>query len=132
MTVKRRMAPANAATRVLLMDAVESLMRERGYAAVSARSIAGTDRPEISEIFYYFESMDDLLITTYRRRTQSVMERTGSGVELRLSIAFALERGLRSGRCGAFARIRGVVESQRADPHRDRCFRRANAAHRCR
>jgi AcrR family transcriptional regulator len=76
MTVKRRMAPANAATRVLLMDAVESLMRERGYAAVSARSIAALTGLKYPTIFYYFETMDDLLITTYRRRTQSVMERT--------------------------------------------------------
>jgi AcrR family transcriptional regulator len=76
MTVKRRMAPENAATRVLLMDAVESLMREQGYAAVSARAVAALTGLKYPTIFYYFETMDDLLLTTYRRRTQSVLERT--------------------------------------------------------
>ena len=76
MTVKRRMAPENAATRVLLMDAVESLMREQGYAAVSARSVAALSGLKYPTIFYYFESMDDLLLCTYRRRTQNVLDRT--------------------------------------------------------
>lgn len=76
MTVKRRMAPENAATRVLLMDAVESLMRERGYAAVSARAVAALSGLKYPTIFYYFESMDDLLLGTYRRRTQNVLDRT--------------------------------------------------------
>ncbi len=76
MTVKRRMAPENAATRVLLMDAVESLMREQGYAAVSARAVAALAGLKYPTIFYYFESMDDLLLGTYRRRTQNVLDRT--------------------------------------------------------
>ena len=76
MTVKRRMAPENAATRVLLMDAVESLMREQGYAAVSARAVAALSGLKYPTIFYYFESMDDLLLGTYRRRTQNVLDRT--------------------------------------------------------
>ena len=76
MTVKRRMAPENAATRVLLMDSVESLMREQGYAAVSARAVAALSGLKYPTIFYYFESMDDLLLGTYRRRTQNVLDRT--------------------------------------------------------
>ena len=80
MAVKRRMAPENAATRVLLMDAVESLMREQGYAAVSARAVAALTDLKYPTIFYYFETMDDLLLTTYRRRTQSVLERTDAAL----------------------------------------------------
>jgi AcrR family transcriptional regulator len=76
MAVKRRMGPENAATRVLLMDAVESLMREQGYAAVSARTVAARAGLKYPTVFYYFETMDELLLATYRRRTQSVMERT--------------------------------------------------------
>lgn len=75
-TVKRRMAPQNAATRAILMDAVESLMRQKGYAAVSARAVAAMTGLKYPTVFYYFKSMDDLLLTTYRRRTQSVKERT--------------------------------------------------------
>ena len=81
MTVKRRMAPRQAATRALLMDAVESLMRQEGYAAVSARAVAAQTGLKYPTVFYYFESMDDLLITTYRRRTQSVLERTEAALD---------------------------------------------------
>ncbi|HUA24945.1 MAG TPA: TetR/AcrR family transcriptional regulator [Steroidobacteraceae bacterium] len=81
MKVKRRMAPENAATRGLLMDAVESLMRTQGYGAVSARAVAALTGLKYPTIFYYFETMDDLLITTYRRRTRSVLERTQAALE---------------------------------------------------
>lgn len=76
MAVKRRMGPENAATRAVLMDAVEALMREQGYAALSARAVAARAGLKYPIVFYYFETMDDLLLATYRRRTQSVLERT--------------------------------------------------------
>jgi AcrR family transcriptional regulator len=69
------MGPANSATRAVLMDAAEAVMREKGYAALSARSVA--ERAELKHqlVFYYFHSMDDLLLATYRRRTARVMQR---------------------------------------------------------
>jgi AcrR family transcriptional regulator len=70
------MAPQSAAARTILMDAVEYLMREQGYAAVSARAVAAAAGLKYPTVFYYFESMDDLLLTTYRRRTHSVKEQT--------------------------------------------------------
>jgi AcrR family transcriptional regulator len=76
MAVKRRMGPENAATCTLLMDAVESLMREQGYAALSARKVAARAGLKYQIVFYYFETMDDLLLAAYRRRTQNVLERT--------------------------------------------------------
>src|SRR4051812_43127279 len=76
MAVKRRMAPENAGTRVLLMDAVEALMREQGYAVLSARAVAARAGLKYPTVFYYFETMDELLLATYRRRLKSVRERT--------------------------------------------------------
>jgi AcrR family transcriptional regulator len=70
------MGPENSATRVALMDAVEAVMREQGYAGLSARSVAARAGLKYQIVFYYFATMDDLLLTTYRRRTQSVLERT--------------------------------------------------------
>jgi AcrR family transcriptional regulator len=58
------------------MDAVEALMREQGYAALSARSVAKRADLKYQIIFYYFETMDDLLLATYRRRTETVLKRT--------------------------------------------------------
>ena len=74
MALKRRMGPENSATRAVLMDAVESVMREDGYAALSARSVARRANLKYQLVFYYFETMDDLLLATYRRRSQRVLE----------------------------------------------------------
>lgn len=76
MATKRRMGPANSATRSLLLDAVEAVMREQGYAALSARSVAARAGLKYQIVFYYFATMDDLLLATYRRRTESVLART--------------------------------------------------------
>jgi AcrR family transcriptional regulator len=58
------------------MDAVEAVMREQGYAALSARTVAARAGLKYQIVFYYFETMDDLLLATYRRRTEWVLERT--------------------------------------------------------
>lgn len=81
MATKRRMGPENAEMRTRLMAAVESLLREKGYAALSARNVATYAGVKYPLVFYYFETMDDLLLTTYRRRTQSVLERAEKAFE---------------------------------------------------
>ncbi|MGB8364455.1 MAG: TetR/AcrR family transcriptional regulator [Rhizomicrobium sp.] len=75
MALKRRMGPENSAARFALMDAVEAVMREQGYAALSARSVAARASLKYQLVFYYFETMDDLLLAAYRRRTETVLTR---------------------------------------------------------
>jgi AcrR family transcriptional regulator len=72
----RRRGAETSATRSALMDAVEALMREQGYAALSARSVAAKAGLKYQLVFYYFASMDELLLATYQRRTRRVLERT--------------------------------------------------------
>lgn len=74
MATKRRRGSENAAKRTALLDAVEVVMREQGYAAVTARNVAGEAGLKYQIVFYYFETMDDLLLTAYRRRTERVLE----------------------------------------------------------
>jgi AcrR family transcriptional regulator len=81
MTTKRRMGSENSATRTALMDAVEAVMREHGYAALSARTVATRAGLKYQIVFYYFETMDDLLLATYRRRTQAVLTRAERALE---------------------------------------------------
>jgi AcrR family transcriptional regulator len=76
MAVKRRMGRENSATSTALMDAVEAVMREDGYAALSARCVARRAGLKYQILFYYFETMDDLLLATYRRRTHTILRRT--------------------------------------------------------
>lgn len=55
-------------------------MLEKGYAAVTARSVAERAGLNYQLVFYYFQGMDDLLLTTYRRRTERVRERTAAAL----------------------------------------------------
>jgi AcrR family transcriptional regulator len=75
MAVSRRMGPATAATRSTLMDATEAVMREEGYAAVTSRRVAERAGVNQQTVYYYFETMDDLQLATYRRRMQTVLDR---------------------------------------------------------
>jgi AcrR family transcriptional regulator len=73
--VNRRMGPHNAATRILLMDATETVMREEGYAAVTSRRVAERAGVNQQTVYYYFQTMDDLLVAAFRRRTQTVLDK---------------------------------------------------------
>lgn len=79
--MKRRMGPENSATRTALMDAVEALMREQGYAALTARAVAARASLKYQIVFYYFETMDDLLLATYRRNAESMWTRVQAALE---------------------------------------------------
>jgi AcrR family transcriptional regulator len=67
MVVNRRLGAESSATRAMLMDAVELVMREDGYAALTARRVATRAGLKYQLVFYYFETMDELLLATYRR-----------------------------------------------------------------
>ena len=57
------------------MDATEKIIRDEGYAAVSSRRVAEVAAIQQSLVYYYFESMDDLLVATFQRRTERGMAR---------------------------------------------------------
>lgn len=75
MVPKRRMGAENAATRSVLMDATETVMRDEGYAAVTSRRVAERAGVNQQTVYYYFQTMDELLLATYRRRTQRVSDK---------------------------------------------------------
>lgn len=86
MASKRRLGSGNSATRNVLMDAVEAVMREDGYAALSARSVAEKVDLKHQLVYYYFETLDELLLATYRRHIGRYWDR--------LQDAFQSERPL--------------------------------------
>lgn len=53
--------------RVTLLDAAETLVREEGYAAATARRIASLVGMKHQVVFYYFGTQDDLLLALFRR-----------------------------------------------------------------
>lgn len=67
MVAARRIGAENSATRVLILDATESLIREEGYAAVSTRRVAARAGLKPSLVHYYFPTTDDLFLALSRR-----------------------------------------------------------------
>lgn len=65
----RRMGSTSSETRAALMDAADLVMIEEGYAAVTSRRVAERAGLKQQLVYYYFRTMDDLLLETFRRRT---------------------------------------------------------------
>jgi AcrR family transcriptional regulator len=74
MAATRRMGLENSTSRTALMDGVETVMREDGYAALTARSVAERAGLKHQLVYYYFQTMDDLLMATYQRHIGRVRE----------------------------------------------------------
>jgi AcrR family transcriptional regulator len=63
----RRVGAEGSATRALILDAAEKLIREEGYGAVSTRRVAARAGLKPSLVHYYFTTTDDLLLAMSRR-----------------------------------------------------------------
>jgi AcrR family transcriptional regulator len=75
MTATRRVGTETSKTRALLLDVTEQLMLDEGYAGVSSRSVAARAGVKAPLVHYYFPTLDDLFIATFRRRSERSLER---------------------------------------------------------
>ncbi|MGO8863769.1 MAG: TetR/AcrR family transcriptional regulator [Acidimicrobiales bacterium] len=75
MVTARRKGAEDSKTRADLLDAAQALMMEDGYAAVSSRGVANRLGLNAATVYYYFETMDDLLVTLFRRMADRTLER---------------------------------------------------------
>jgi AcrR family transcriptional regulator len=82
------MTPRSSKKRALLLDVTEKLMLDEGYAAVTFRSVAARAGMNASLVYYYFPTLDDLLVAVLRRSGRSYLQR--------LAAALASEEPLRS------------------------------------
>lgn len=73
MASNRRMGPSDSATSNALLDAAERVLRNEGYAAASSRRVAEEAGLKQQLVYYYFRSMDELLLATFRRRTEKAL-----------------------------------------------------------
>ena len=64
---KRRLGTERSASRASLMDAVEAVMREHGYGALTARRVAERAGLKHQLVYYYFQTMEELIVETFRR-----------------------------------------------------------------
>jgi len=74
-TTRRRLGTGNAKNRALLVDAAEQLLCEEGYAAVTARKVAARAGLKLPLVYYYFQTMDDLILEVARRNSDKRLSR---------------------------------------------------------
>jgi AcrR family transcriptional regulator len=63
----RRVGAESSATRALILEATEQLIRDEGYASISTRRVAARAGLKPSLVHYYFPTTDDLLLAMSRR-----------------------------------------------------------------
>jgi AcrR family transcriptional regulator len=68
------MGAEDSEVRVQLLDAAEQLMLEDGYAAVTSRRLASKAGLKQSLVYYYFHTMDELLLAVFRRMAEQSLE----------------------------------------------------------
>ncbi|KUI05514.1 TetR family transcriptional regulator [Mycolicibacterium acapulense] len=66
----RRIGAETSKTRDTLLDAVEKMMLEEGYASVSYRALAAKAGVTASLVQYYFPSLDDIFLAAIRRYSE--------------------------------------------------------------
>lgn len=70
----RRLGAPDAKNRVVLLDAAEKILLAEGYAAVSSRRVAQEAGLKPQLVYYYFRTMDELLLQVFRRRAEMGLE----------------------------------------------------------
>ena len=74
-TSVRRLAPVDSETRARMLDAAEAVLRDEGYAMLTSRRIANRMGVKQQLVFYYFRTMDDLVVDAFRRLAARELER---------------------------------------------------------
>lgn len=87
MKTAHRSGRDGAATRQVILDATEKIMREEGYAAVSSRRVAEQAGLKSQLVHYHFGSMDDLFLALYRRSEEEWLRRQMAALTSRNPVA---------------------------------------------
>ena len=87
MAVAKTQAPTkklgleNSATRALVIETTERLIREQGFAKITSRLVAAEAGIKPPLIHYYFSTMDDLYVEVLRSGAEADLERLTVAVE---------------------------------------------------
>jgi AcrR family transcriptional regulator len=71
----RRMGVESSTKRALFVDAAEAILREVGYLGISAREVAAKAKLKTQLLYYYFRTMDDVILAVVRRINERRLER---------------------------------------------------------
>lgn len=71
----RRMGPAGSANWHAMLDGAEAILRDEGYGALTSRAVAERIGVKQRLVYYYFATMDELTVETFRRLSLRELER---------------------------------------------------------
>lgn len=74
-TSTRRMGPVGSENWHAMLDSAQDVLLEEGHASLSSRRIAERLGVKQRLIYYYFRTMDDLIIDLFRRSNEREIER---------------------------------------------------------
>ena len=74
-SIKRRMGPAGSANWLAMLDGAEAILLEEGYGALTSRRVAERVGVKQRLVYYYFQTMDELIVETFRRMAVRDLER---------------------------------------------------------
>jgi AcrR family transcriptional regulator len=79
--VVRRMGPKGSEIWISMLDAAEDILCEEGYGALTSRNVA--DRVGVKQrlVYYYFRTMDELIVETFRRLAVREKKRLADALE---------------------------------------------------
>lgn len=79
----RRVGAETSKTRDALLDCVEKMMLEDGYASISYRALAAKAGVTSSLVQYYFPSLDDIFLAAIRRYSERNLDNLRSALQKR-------------------------------------------------
>ena len=77
MTPARRMGPKGSEIWHAMLDAAEKIMQDQGYGKLTSRSVAERIGVKQRLVYYYFSTMDELIVEAFRRAAAREIARLG-------------------------------------------------------
>lgn len=81
MTTARRMGPKGSPIWISMLDAAEVILCEEGYGALTSRRVAERIGVKQRLVYYYFRTMDELIVETFRRLSVREKERMNKALK---------------------------------------------------
>lgn len=75
MASSRRMGPKGSDIWHAMLDAAERILRDAGYGALTSRLVAEETGVKQRLVYYYFQTMDELIVETFRRLAARDLDR---------------------------------------------------------
>ena len=133
MTAARRMGPKGSEIWHAMLDAAEQILQDQGYGELTSRSLAECVGVKQRLVYYYFATMDELIVETFRRLALREIERLDQAVasdhalrEIWKVFGASADTKLVSEFCALANRIEGLREEVKA--HIETCRRLKVAA----